>query len=254
MKPVMALTETPFVILVNPSIEANDLDALVEYTKAHPGELNFGASGVGSSGHMRGEQFMTQNEVELTFIPYQDGGSTLAALVGNEIQVAFDTLPGSIGMVRDGRLKLLAVGTKERFFLTPDTPTLEDQGYTNLAPQWIGAYVPKETPDDVTSKLAEAMATALETPDVQKQLQNLGFTTVGTGPEDTLKNSRGRDADVVRYDREGRHLDSVSGRAARPRPFARGPDGAPSRLRGWTPAARRSAAHGPWPPWRSIAG
>ncbi len=187
MKPVMALTETPFVILVNPSIEANDLDALVEYTKAHPGELNFGASGVGSSGHMRGEQFMTQNEVELTFIPYQDGGSTLAALVGNEIQVAFDTLPGSIGMVRDGRLKLLAVGTKERFFLTPDTPTLEDQGYTNLAPQWIGAYVPKETPDDVTSKLAEAMATALETPDVQKQLQNLGFTTVGTGPEDTLK-------------------------------------------------------------------
>jgi tripartite-type tricarboxylate transporter receptor subunit TctC len=187
MKPVMALTETPFVILVNPSIEANDLDGLVEYTKAHPGELNFGASGVGSSGHMRGEQFMTQNDVELTFIPYQDGGSTLAALVGNEIQVAFDTLPGSIGMVRDGRLKLLAVGTKERFFLTPDTPTLEDQGFTNLAPQWIGAYVPKDTPDDVTSTLAEAMATALEKPDVQEQLKNLGFTTVGTGPEDTLE-------------------------------------------------------------------
>jgi tripartite-type tricarboxylate transporter receptor subunit TctC len=187
MKPVMALTETPFVILVNPSIEANDLDGLVEYTKAHPGELNFGASGVGSSGHMRGEQFMTQNDVELTFIPYQDGGSTLAALVGNEIQVAFDTLPGSIGMVRDGRLKLLAVGTKERFFLTPDTPTLEDQGFTNLAPQWIGAYVPKDTPDDVTSSLAEAMATALDKPDVQEQLKNLGFTTVGTGPEDTLE-------------------------------------------------------------------
>jgi tripartite-type tricarboxylate transporter receptor subunit TctC len=190
MKPVMALTETPFVILVHPSIAANDLDELVEYTKAHPDELNFGASGVGSSGHMRGEQFMAQNDVELTFIPYQDGGSTLAALVGNEIQVAFDTLPGSIGMVRDGRLKLLAVGTKEPFFLTPETPTLEDQGYTNLAPQWIGAYVPKDTPDDVTNELAEAMATALKTPSVQEQLQNLGFTTVGTGPEETLETLR----------------------------------------------------------------
>jgi tripartite-type tricarboxylate transporter receptor subunit TctC len=190
MKPVMALTETPFVILVHPSVPAANLDELVEHLKAHPGELNFGASGVGSSGHMRGEQFKAQNDVDIAFIPYQDGGSTLAALAGNEIQVAFDTLPGSIGMVRDGRLNLLAVGTKERFFLTPETPTLEDQGYTNLAPQWIGAYVPKETPEDVTAKLAEAMATALETPSVQEQLQKLGFTTVGTGPEETLENLR----------------------------------------------------------------
>jgi tripartite-type tricarboxylate transporter receptor subunit TctC len=190
MKPVMALTETPFVILVHPSVPAADLDELVEHLKAHPGELNFGASGVGSSGHMRGEQFMAQNDVDLAFVPYQDGGSTLAALAGNEIQVAFDTLPGSIGMVRDGRLNLLAVGTKERFFLTPDTPTLEDQGYTNLAPQWIGAYVPKETPEDVTARLAEAMATALETPSVQEQFQKLGFTTVGTGPEETLESLR----------------------------------------------------------------
>jgi tripartite-type tricarboxylate transporter receptor subunit TctC len=62
MKPVMALTETPFVILVHPSIPAENLDELVEYAKAHPGELNFGASGVGSSGHMRGEQFKAQND------------------------------------------------------------------------------------------------------------------------------------------------------------------------------------------------
>jgi tripartite-type tricarboxylate transporter receptor subunit TctC len=188
MKPVMALTETPFVILVHPSIAANDLDELVEYAKAHPGELNFGASGVGSSGHLRGEQFMAQTEVDLVFIPYKDGGSTLAALVGNEIQVAFDTLPGSIGMVRDGRLKLLAVGTEEPFFLTPDTPTLVGQGYGNLASQWIGAYLPKATPDDVTSKLAEALASALERPDVQEQYRNLGFSVVGTGPEETLAN------------------------------------------------------------------
>jgi tripartite-type tricarboxylate transporter receptor subunit TctC len=91
-------------------------------------------------------------------------------------------------MVRDGRLKLLAVGTEEPFFLTPDTPTLVGQGYGNLASQWIGAYLPKATPDDVTSKLAEALASALERPDVQEQYRNLGFTVVGTGPEETLAN------------------------------------------------------------------
>jgi len=188
MKPVTALTATPFVVLVHPSIPADDLDELVAYIKERPGELNYGASGVGSSGHMRGEQFKAQNDVDIELIPYTDGGATLAGLVGGEVQIAFDTLPGSIGMIRDGRLKLLAVGTEERFFLTPDAPTLEEQGYTNLAPQWIGAYVPKDTPEDVTQKLADAMAEALEMPEVQKQFENLGFITVGTGPEETLAN------------------------------------------------------------------
>jgi tripartite-type tricarboxylate transporter receptor subunit TctC len=188
MKPVMALTQTPFVVLVHPSLPVNNLDEMVKYVKARPGELNFGASGVGSSGHMRGEQFKAQNDVDLAYIPYKDGGSTLKGLVGNEVQIAFDTLPGSIGMIRDGRLKLLAVGTKERFFLTPDAPTMEEQGYTNLAGQWIGAYVPKDTPPDVTNKLADAMKDALATESVQAQYKKLGFETVGTDPEETLKN------------------------------------------------------------------
>ncbi|MGH6914850.1 MAG: Bug family tripartite tricarboxylate transporter substrate binding protein [Geminicoccales bacterium] len=186
MKPVAALTETPFVVLVNPAVPADTLDELVAHLKENPGELNYGASGVGSSGHLRGEQFKVETEVDIAFIPYTGGGETLAALVGNEIQIAFDTLPGSIGMINDERLRLLAVSTPERWFLVPDTPTMEELGYPSLAGQWIGAFVPKETPDDVTAKLADVIQQALQQPEVQEQFENLGFRVVGTGPEETL--------------------------------------------------------------------
>ncbi|MGH6896453.1 MAG: Bug family tripartite tricarboxylate transporter substrate binding protein [Geminicoccaceae bacterium] len=186
MKPVAALTATPFVVLVNPAVPADTLDALVAHLKENPGELNYGASGVGSSGHLRGEQFKVETDVDIAFIPYTGGGETLAALVGNEIQVAFDTLPGSIGMINDGRLRLLAVSTPERWFLVPDTPTMDELGYPSLASQWIGAFVPKDTPDDVTAKLADAIQQALQQPEVQQQFEKFGFRVVGTGPEETL--------------------------------------------------------------------
>jgi tripartite-type tricarboxylate transporter receptor subunit TctC len=188
MKPVAALTETPFVVLVNPEVPANSLDELVAHLKESPGALNYGASGVGSSGHLRGEQFKVETDVDIAFIPYTGGGETLAALVGNEIQIAFDTLPGSIGMINDGRLRLLAVSTPDRWFLVPDTPTMEELGYPSLASQWIGAFVPKETPDDVTAKLADAIQQALQQPELQEQFQKLGFRVVGTSAEETLAN------------------------------------------------------------------
>jgi tripartite-type tricarboxylate transporter receptor subunit TctC len=188
MKPVAALTQTPFVVLVNPSVPANTLDELVAHLKENPGELNYGASGVGSSGHLRGEQFKVETGVDIAFIPYTGGGETLAALVGNEIQIAFDTLPGSIGMIRDGRLRLLAVSTPDRWFLVPDTPTMEELGYPSLASQWIGAFVPKDTPDEVTAKLGDAIQQALQQTEVQAQFEKLGFRVVGADAEETLAN------------------------------------------------------------------
>jgi tripartite-type tricarboxylate transporter receptor subunit TctC len=185
MKPVANLVETPFVVLTHPSVPAESINELVDHLKEHPGELNFGASGVGSSGHLRGEQFKVQTGTDIHYIPYQGGGETLAALAGNEIQIAFDTLPGSIGMINDGRLKLLAVSTAERWPLVPDTPTITESGLGRLESQWIGAFVPKETPDDVTTTLADAMLQALDSGSVVEQFETLGFAVVGMGPEAT---------------------------------------------------------------------
>ena len=98
-------------MLVHPSLPVNSVKELVDYAKERPGKLNYGASGVASSGHLRGEQFQLETGTKLVFVPYLDGGATLRGLLANEIQVAFDTLPGSIGMIQAGKLRILAVGS-----------------------------------------------------------------------------------------------------------------------------------------------
>ena len=187
MTPLITIDETPFVLLVHPSIPANSVKELVEYAKARPGKLNYGASGVASSGHLRGEQFQLETGVKLQFVPYIDGGATLRALLTDEIQVAFDTLPGSIGMIQGGKIRLLAVGSPQRWFLVPEVPTLSESGYGGLVSQWIGAYVRADTPPAIVDKLGKALKEAANDPKVKEQYKKLGFETVGDGPQETLK-------------------------------------------------------------------
>jgi tripartite-type tricarboxylate transporter receptor subunit TctC len=190
MTPLIAIDETPFVLLVHPSLPVNSVKELVEYAKARPGKLNFGASGIASSGHLRGEQFKLENGVNMVFVPYIDGGATLRGLLTNEIQVAFDTLPGSMGMIQSGKIRLLAVGSAERWFLVPDTPTMKEAGYGGLVSQWIGAYVRSDTPPAIVDKLAKAMIEATSDPKVREQYRKLGFETLGEGPQETMKRLR----------------------------------------------------------------
>jgi tripartite-type tricarboxylate transporter receptor subunit TctC len=187
MAPLVTINETPFVLLVNPSLPVNSVKELVDYAKSRPGKLNFGASGVGASGHLRGEQFQVETGVRMTYVPYRDGGSTLLGLVANDIQVSFDTLPGSIAMIREGKLKLLAVSTPQRWFLVPDVPTMTEAGYPGLVSQWIGAYVRSGTPQEAIDKLVKAFQEALRDPKVKEQFAKLGFETLGHGPEQTRK-------------------------------------------------------------------
>jgi tripartite-type tricarboxylate transporter receptor subunit TctC len=187
MAPLVTINETPFVLLVNPSLPVNSVKELVDYAKSRPGKLNFGASGVGASGHLRGEQFQVETGVRMTYVPYRDGGSTLLGLVANDIQVSFDTLPGSIAMIREGKLKLLAVSTPQRWFLVPDVPTMTEAGYPGLVSQWIGAYVRAGTPQEAVDKLVKAFQEALRDPKVKEQFTKLGFETLGHGPEQTRK-------------------------------------------------------------------
>jgi tripartite-type tricarboxylate transporter receptor subunit TctC len=187
MAPLVTINETPFVLLVNPSLPVNSVKELVEYAKTRPGKLNFGASGVGASGHLRGEQFQVETGVRMTYIPYRDGGTTLLGLMNNEIQVSFDTLPGSIGMVRDGKLRLLAVSTPQRWFLVPEVPTMTESGYPGMVSQWLGAYVRAGTPPEIVDKLVKTFQEALRDAKVKEQFTRIGFETLGHGPEQTLK-------------------------------------------------------------------
>jgi tripartite-type tricarboxylate transporter receptor subunit TctC len=184
-QPILTIDETPFVVLINPAVPVNSIAELVAYAKARPGTLNYGASGIASSGHLRGEQFKLETGTSIVFVPYVDGGATLRGLLSNEIQIAFDTLPGSIGMVQGGKLKLLAVGSNDRWFLVPETPTMKESGFAGLVNQWIAAYVRTDTPPAIVEKLARVLKEATDDPKVRESYRKLGFETVGAGPQDT---------------------------------------------------------------------
>ena len=174
-----------YTVLVHTNV--NSVKELVDYARTRPGKLNYGASGIASSGHLRGEQFQLETGVKLQFVPYIDGGATLRALLTNEIQIAFDTLPGSIGMIQSGKIRLVAVGSPQRWFLVPDVPTMSESGYGGLVSQWIGAYVRADTPPAIVDKLAKALRDAANDPQVKEQYRKLGFQTVADGPQETLK-------------------------------------------------------------------
>ena len=190
MAPLITINETPFVLLVHPSLPVQSVKEFVDYARARPGKLNFGASGVGASGHLRGEQFQVEAGIKMTYVPYRDGGTTLMGLMNNEIQASFDTLPGSIGMIREGKLRLLAVSTPQRWFLVPDVPTMTEAGYPGLVSQWLGAYVRAGTPPEVVDKLVKTFPETLRDPKVREQYTKFGFETLGHGPEQTLKRLR----------------------------------------------------------------
>ena len=190
MTPLLTIDETPFVLLAHPSLPAATVKEFVEHAKANPGKLNYGASGVASSGHLRGEQFKLESGVNMVFVPYVDGGATLRGLLTNEIQVAFDTLPGSIAMIQEGRLKIIAVGSPERWYLVPNVPTMKESGYPGLVSQWIAAYVRADTPPAIVDKLARTLKEAASDPKVKEAYRKLGFETVAEGPQETLKRLR----------------------------------------------------------------
>src|SRR4029450_4666731 len=187
MTPLVTIDETPFVLLVHPSLPVNSVKEMVDYVKARPDKLNFGASGVASSGHLRGEQFKLETGTKIVFVPYVDGGATLRGLLTNEIQIAFDTLPGSIGMIKDGRIKLLAVGSPQRWFLVPEVPTTKEPGYPGMVSQWIAAYVRTDTPPAIVDKLARALKEATNDPKARGQYMKPGLEPVGDGPQEPLK-------------------------------------------------------------------
>jgi tripartite-type tricarboxylate transporter receptor subunit TctC len=186
MTPIMTLSETPFVLVAHPSVPANGIKEFVDYSKANPNAVKYGSAGVGSSGHLRGELFKLETGADMKLIPYKDSSSTVLGLLRNDVQIAVETLPGSLAQIQEGKLKLLAVGEK-RLSILPNTPSMRESGFKPLPGQWIAAYVSAKTPPDAVKKLSDAFAKALADPNVKEQFGKMVFEIGGAGGPDTLK-------------------------------------------------------------------
>ncbi len=124
--PVAGIMRVPLVMVVNPSFPATTVPEFIAYAKANPGKINMGSGGIGTSIHVSGELFKMMTGVEILHVPYRGGAPALTGLIGGQVQVMFDTMPESIGFIRAGTLRPLAVTTAERAPVLPDVPSVSD--------------------------------------------------------------------------------------------------------------------------------
>ena len=182
--PITIVGSTPNVLMVNPAVPAKNLAELLALAKARPGSLNFGSTSQGGSPHMSGELLKSMANVDITHIPYKGAGPMLIDLIGGQVQIGFDNLPSSIGHIRSGKLRAIAVTTLKRFPGAPEIQTMAESGLPGYeVSAWFGLLAPAGTPKPVIDALYKNIADILRQPEVAKQLFDLGAEPGGNTPE-----------------------------------------------------------------------
>ena len=183
--PVILVAGVPNVLEVNPDLPVHSVRELIDYAKANPGKLNFASSGNGTSIHLSGELFKTMAGVQMTHVPYKGSAPALADLAGGQVQLMFDNLPSSLGLIKGGKLRAIAVTSTTRAAALPDVPTIAESGLPGFeASSWFGVLAPAGTPHEIVAKLNGAIGTWLATPEAKEKLLAQGAIAAGGSPED----------------------------------------------------------------------
>lgn len=161
------------------------LEDLIAYAKENPGELDYGSGGNGSGGHLAGELFKNQAEVDIVHIPYNGGAPAQKALLAAEVDFTFDNLATAAPNIQNGMLKALAVTTDERSEILPELPTMKEGGLEEFSiSTWWGLVAPAGTPADTIEKLNAAFTNGMQTEEVQERFGNLLVTPMPTTAEE----------------------------------------------------------------------
>src|SRR5215813_13939381 len=184
--PVASIVRVPYVMEVHPSVPATTVAEFIAYANANPGKINLASAGIGASTHMAGEMFKMMAGVDLFHVPYR-GAQVLTALLAGEAQVYFGPLLSSIGYIRAGNFRALAVTTETRSPILPDVPALGETLPGYEASAWYGICGPKRTPAEVIDKLNREVNVSIAVPKLQAQFANLGGTTLAGSPDDFAK-------------------------------------------------------------------
>jgi tripartite-type tricarboxylate transporter receptor subunit TctC len=178
--PVATIDQTPYVMEVTLSLPPKTLSEFIAYAKAHPGKINMASNGIGSGPHVAGELFKMMAGVDLVHVPYT--GNVYPDLIGGQVQVMFSPIPASIGFVRAGQLRPLAVGTAKRLTILPDVPTVAEfvPGYE--ASGWHGIGAPASTPAEIVNKLNAEIGALLADATFKRRLADLGGLQMAMSP------------------------------------------------------------------------
>jgi tripartite-type tricarboxylate transporter receptor subunit TctC len=182
LAPISRTGSVPNVIVVNPSVPANDVKSLISLAKSKPGLLNYASQGKGSNGHMTGEMFRQRAGIDIVHIPYKGSAPAVTDLIGGQVQLMFDNLPSVLEQIRAGQLRALAVTSLERTPLLPDVPAVAEialLGFDSTA--WFAVMVAKDTPEPLRMQIERAVTDVLKERDMQERLRAAGIAVVADG-------------------------------------------------------------------------
>jgi tripartite-type tricarboxylate transporter receptor subunit TctC len=182
--PVAGIMSVPLVMDVNLSVPAKTVPEFIAYAKANPGKINMASAGNGTAVHVCGELFKMMTGVDMVHVPYRGSPLAMTDLFGGRVQVIFDNLPGSIGYIRAGKLRALAVTTTTRSPLLPDVPPLSDFVPGYAASAWFGVGAPRNTPAEIIERLNREINAGLADPAMQAPLIDIGGTMLPGSPAD----------------------------------------------------------------------
>jgi tripartite-type tricarboxylate transporter receptor subunit TctC len=173
--PIAHVAYAPNVVLVPLSLPVANMQELIAYAKARPGQLNYASSGNGTIVHLTSESFKSQAGVYITHIPYRGTALSIPDLVSGKVHLLFDSVVSGMPHVKDGKLKALAVTSRSRSTLAPELPTVAESGLPGFeSTTWFGIYGPKGLPAEVTSRLNAEFNAAMKSTEVQERLARLG--------------------------------------------------------------------------------
>ncbi len=173
--PLSRVAMVPNLLVANPAQPFKTVPEMIAHAKAHPGEINFGSPGNGSSPHLSGELFKSLTQVDMTHIPYKGSAPAVADLLGNRVAIMFDNLPSVIPHVRSGKLHAIAITTAKRSPELPNIPTIAEAGVPGYeATSWFGLFAPAATPAPVLAKISATLTKVLANPEVKKKIADQG--------------------------------------------------------------------------------
>lgn len=189
-EPISHVGTTPFMLVVNPSIEATSIKELVALAKAKPGSLQFGSGGSGSPPHLSAEIFKHMTGCNILHVPYK--GSTLAVTgtMTGEVHMAFSVIPQSLPMVKSGKLRALGVTSAKRTPLAPDIPSISESVPDYEFIGWYSIVAPAKTPPAILAKLNAEIVKAVKTPALRERMAGMGIDATGTSQQELAAHMR----------------------------------------------------------------
>lgn len=185
--PVSSLIRQPHVLLVSPSVPANTVAGVIAYAKANPGKLNLASPGIGSGPHLAGELFRMMAGIDIVHVPYRGAPPALTDLLAGQVHLMFPAPAAAISQIREGSLRLLAVGSAARWEGMPGIPTIAETLPGYEASTWFGIGAPAHTPAEIVNTLNREINAGLADPNIMTRIADLGGGIFTTSPAEFRK-------------------------------------------------------------------